>query len=241
MSEKSQTNPNKPNVFWGFLLERAIMGSAVDAALDVAQVCALRSFTRLAVPYQRTDMARNRIVKSFLEVSKGPDDVVVMLDSDHYHPANIVSRLASYQHEVGVIGALYFRRGEPYDPLFYDRDVEGNLRNMAEWEEGLVYEGTAVATGAIAVKRWVFEELDKAGYPYPYFQYDYPPESDYSMTEDIFFALNCERAGITHFCDTGVTTPHLAVKAITKEDWLAYVKKNPQILVKPGLKEKKGD
>lgn len=221
----------KPNVFWAFLLERTINGHAVDSMLDVAQACILRGYTRISVAYQTTEMARNRIAKSFLEVAKNPNDVIVMLDGDHYHPADIVVRLAEVPSEIGVIGALYFRRGPPYDPLFYSRTADGKLRNMAEWEDGLIYEGVAVATGAIAIKRWVFEKLDAEGLGYPYFQYTYPENSEFHMTEDIFFALQCEKAGIPHYCNTGLVTPHLTVRAIDKQDWKNYVKENPQIIV----------
>lgn len=234
------TEPSpKPNVFWSFLLERSILGHAVDAALDVSQTCAIRGYTRISVPYMRTDMARNRIVQSFMEVSKGKDDTIVMLDGDHYHPADIVARLTCYPSEIGVIGALYFRRGVPYDPLFFTR-IDGGLKPMAEWSEGLVYEGDAVATGAIAIKRWVFEELIAAGYSYPFFQYDYPPDHDFSMTEDIFFALSCEKAGIKHYCDTSIITPHLAITPITKDNWDQYVADHPEIIQDPS-KETKGD
>lgn len=218
------------NIFWAFLLERTTLGHAVDSIIDVAQVCALEGYTRISIPYQRTDMGRNRIAKSFLEVSKNKNDVIVMLDGDHAHPADIVSRLANYPGEVGVIGALYFRRGPPYDPLFFVRH-EGVLRAMADWEPGMVYIGQAIATGAIAIKRWVFEQLDAVGHGYPYFQYAYPPEGDFSMTEDIFFAESCEDAGIPHHVDTGIITPHLAITAITDEDWKEYLEKHPEFRV----------
>ena len=231
-----QTKPEKTSVFWSFLLERTILGHAVDAILDVAQVAAIKGYTRISVPYQRTDMARNRIVQSFLELAKHPDDTIVMLDGDHMHPSDILARLTCYPHEVGVIGALYFRRGVPYDPLFFVRSG-GKLRNMAEWQEGMVYQGQAVATGAIAIKRWVFDELTEAGTGYPFFQYKYPEGSNWSMTEDMFFAEICEDAGIDHYCDTGVITPHLSIHAVTKSDWDAYVKENPLEIIDRGPQE----
>lgn len=219
----------KPNVFWGVLLERTLLGHAVDSLLDISHVNAHYGYTRISIPYMRTDMARNRMAASFLEVSRSSNDVLVMLDGDHIHPADVVTRLVCYDPEqVGVIGALYFRRGKPYDPLFFQRfEDSGGLLNPAEWEDGMVYQCTAVATGAIAIRRWVFEKLDAAGLGFPYFQYEYPENSDFSMTEDIFFALQCEKAGIPHFCDTSIQTPHLTVKTITKDDWDKYREENP--------------
>lgn len=223
------SNP-KPDIFWAFLFERAILGHAVDSILDVANVCARMNYVRLSIPYSRTDMARNRIVTSFLEVSSKDEDVLVMLDGDHIHPAGIVSRLARYPAEIGVIGALYFRRGEPYDPLFYSRAPDGKLRNMADWERGLVYEGAAVATGAIAIKRWVFGKLVEEGIKPPFFRYEYPEENNWNMTEDIYFALQCEKVGISHFVDTGIITPHLSIKAVSEDDWREYIKGHPELI-----------
>ncbi len=187
-------------------------------------------------------MARNRIVQSFMELSQDPDDMIVMLDGDHIHPSDVVSRLTCYPHEIGVIGALYYRRGVPYDPLFFVRDGD-KLRNMAEWEDGFVYAGQAVATGAIAIKRWVFEKLDESGFHYPFFRYAYPEHNNWSMTEDIFFAETCEKVGIDHYCDTGIVTPHLSITAITKADWDAYIKENPIEIVDRGPQREipKGD
>jgi hypothetical protein len=174
-------------------------------------------------------MARNRIVQSFLKLTTDPNDVVVMLDCDHMHPQEIVSRLVSYHpEEFGVVAALYFRRGPPYDPLFFKR-VGNRLRNPATWQEGMMYEIDAVATGAMAIRRWVFEKLDAAGLGYPYFQYTYPEANEWSMTEDIFFAERCQEVGVYHYCDTGIITPHITTKLVTKEDWDAWMKENPDI------------
>lgn len=228
----------KPNVFWAVLQERSLLGHAVDALLDVAFVSAIRGYTRISVPYMRTDMARNRIAQSFLEVSSKPNDVLVMLDGDHIHPSDVVQQLVCYEPEqVGVIGALYFRRGAPYDPLFFVRDNEGRLRNPAEWTEGLVYECAIVATGAIAIRRWVFEKLDEEGPGYPYFQYRYPEDNDFSMTEDVWFGLECEKIGINHYVDTSVRTPHLRIDAVTQHNWEDYKGEHPEMTVDPPKKE----
>lgn len=219
-----------PEVYWSALFERNLNCHSVDALLDIAVVGAVRNHQRISVPYMRTDMARNRICQSFLEVSKNPNDVLVMLDGDHVHPHDIVARLTAHPVDLGVVGALYFRRGEPYDPLFFRRMGE-QLRNPAEWEKGMVYRCDAVGTGAIAIRRWVFEKLNEQGMPYPWFQYVYPKKADFSMTEDIFFAGLCETAGISHYCDTSIITLHVGVKFIGERDWLQYVADHPEISV----------
>lgn len=220
-----------PKVFWSLLSERYIHGLAVDAALDIAAVSILRGYTRISMPYMRTDVARNRLMQSFLELSTDPNDTIIMLDCDMVHPQDVTVRLASHPPEIGVVGVLYFRRGPPYDPLFFARR-NGQLRNPAEWLNGALYECDALGTGGIAIKRWVLDKLDKAGYPQPFFQYRYPEDSGWVMTEDIFFAESCEKAGILHYCDTSLVSPHLGLNLITEETWRAYLESNPDHAVK---------
>lgn len=211
------------SVFWVMLLERSLMDVAVDAALDVATWCGRLGYNRIAVPYMRTDMARNAIVKIFMENANEPDDALVMLDCDHAHPVDIVERLASHPTERGVVGALYFRRGAPYDPLFFTvketDDSSPLLHAPAEWEQGKTYECDVVATGGMLIRRWVFDTLRSAGVAWPYFQYAYP-KPHYQQTEDVYFGLRCREAGIKHYCDTALIVPHLTVQGINLETWV---------------------
>lgn len=207
------------SVFWALLLERSLMDVTVDAALDVAAWCGHLGYNRIAVPYMRTDMARNAIAKIFMENASEPNDALVMLDCDHAHPVDIVQRLVSHPPERGVVGALYFRRGSPYDPLFFVvRDDGPMLRAPAEWEQGKTYECDVVATGGMLIRRWVFDTLKAAGIAWPYFRYAYP-EPHYQQTEDVYFGLRCREAGIKHYCDTSLVIPHLAVQGINLETW----------------------
>ena len=100
-------------------MERNVGQLAVLALLDVAGMAAASRALRLSIQYQRTDSARNTAARLFLKHSTGPDDVLVMLDGDHVHPARIVPELClrvDSDHE--VVGALYFRRSPPYDPVY---------------------------------------------------------------------------------------------------------------------------
>lgn len=225
--------PEQVRVFWGVLMERTLNCHAVSRLLDISFIAGVKRYERIDLPYMRTDMARNRMAQSFMEETTNPNDVLIMLDGDHVHPFDIVPRLANHEPELGVVGALYFRRGEPFDPLFFKR-IDGRLRNPAEWERGMIYECDAVGTGAIAIRRWVFEKLTKQGMGYPWFQYTYPDDKEFNMTEDIFFAGLCEKAGISHFCNTSIITPHLGVRFIDEQDWTAYQAAHPDVVVEQG-------
>jgi hypothetical protein len=205
--------PERPigpqQIFWAFLLIPAISEFAVDAALSVAMYCGLKHYKRIKTPYMRTDRTRNVMIKKFIEMSRNPNDVLVMLDCDHEHPPNIVERLAGHDPDRGVVGALTFRRSDPYDPVFFAMDENGGMHGVKAWDPGGIYQCTVVGHGAVAVRRWVFDRLDEAGYTWPYYRYEYPAKWGYDQSEDVYFARCCAAAGIHHYCDTGVETPHL--------------------------------
>lgn len=206
------------DVYWAVLLERTVMQEAFDSLLDVAAYCATRGFIRITLPYTRTDAARNRITRAFITCGNNPHNTLVMLDNDHIYPVDVVERLAQRPEAEGVIGALAFRRGPPYDPCWFVREGE-YLRRPAQWDCGAVYECDAVGTGAIAIKRWVFDRLTEAGFHWPYFRYEYPEGLNFNPTEDMYFARICEEAGIRHHVDTALEIPHITTKLITQETW----------------------
>lgn len=219
-----------PRVFWAVLYERSIMFESTEELLDIAAAAGKLGYRRLSVPYTATDNARNHLTRAFLTLSQHPDDVLVMLDCDHVHPTDVIQRLAV--HPVGVVAALAFRRGPPHDPQFYVRDGDGVLQQPAEIGElgEVLAEGDLVGTGAIAIKRWVLDELADYGFEWPWFRYEYPEGSLNRPGEEIYFASICEEAGIRHYCDVSLESPHLATTLIGRRTWESYVKKHPEIV-----------
>lgn len=215
----------EPRVFWSTLLERTTHNYAVSSLLDVAMSAGVNNFARIGVMYSRTDAARNLICHSFMQLSRNKDDVIIMLDSDHQHPADILARLS--QRPEGVVGALAFRRSPPHEPMFFVRGDDGRLRKPGEFEP-VVYECDAVGTGAVAIKRWVLDELMRQGHNY-FFRYQYT-DTDWRSSEDMYFAQICENAGIKHHVDCSLETPHLRTQQIVSEDWYKYRDQNPEIV-----------
>jgi hypothetical protein len=201
------------------LMERTIPSEAVMAAFGVALHCAKQDYSMILTGYARTDVARNKLVAAFMEATEDDDDVLVMLDADHTHPMDIVERLVS--HGEGVVGALAFRRGAPFDPCFYVRQDDGSLAQPVEFA-GL-HEGTVVGTGAIAIRRYVFKALEAAGFSFPFFRYIYEDQTMNFPSEDMYFGYICEKAGISHFCDTGCVTPHLITSQVDQTSWAEFL------------------
>jgi hypothetical protein len=210
--------------YWAVLMDRQFDEQAVNALLNVAEAAAQAGAVRLYTPYQRVDTARNRLVNGFLAASSEREDTLVMLDADHLHPAQAVPHLASFKE--GVVGLLYFRRTNVYsttgpDPLMFHLTPTG-FEPVREWTPGALVACDMVGTGAIAVKRWVFEALGAAGCPRPWFRYVYKDGESIFPTEDAYFGLLCHHAGIPHFCDTGLVTAHLTWETIDADSYRVY-------------------
>jgi hypothetical protein len=208
-------------VFWSVLLERAVMDCAVNSLLDVATTTATIHSERLSVPYGRVDVARNAIVDVFLRMSDSAEDVLVMLDNDMVHPPDVVVKLVeSMRAEGRVIGAAYRRRNEPFDWLAFRREEPrvrpgmtpgpiGNLKPLRDEDlTGDLVAVDMIATGAIAIRRSVFDVL-RAASPEPWFRYAYQDRTWDMPSEDVYFCRVCEWAGVPMWCHTGIVSKHL--------------------------------
>lgn len=216
-----------PDIFWCVPRERVVYGEAFDSfnllAFETGR--SLPNSVLLQAQYARTDQVRTRYAESFMKLSKDGNDTLIMLDSDMRHPPKTVAHLAQYADEpaLGVVGLLYFRRGAPHDPCAFNIDLsEGYPRSylrLTEWTPGLS-RLDFVSTGAIAIKRWVFEKLE-----WPWFVYQYSKEFWEGWGpwpgEDVYFARSCMEHNIQHWIDTTLISLHLTVESIGPERWKA--------------------
>lgn len=215
----------RQKVFWSVPLEREILVDAFRAFLEVAMHAGAFGAIRIGVPMADTTTTRNRLCYSFLDASELDSDKLIMLDADHAHPPDIVPRLAIRPE--GVIGALYFRRGVPHDPMWFMRRENRHLNAPAEWGK-FVYPCAIVGTGAIGIKRWVLDRLQQAGHEY-FFKYEYPQGSLRRVpSEDIYFGHICEEIGINHHVDCSLITEHLKVERVNQKHWEIHKPENIQ-------------
>jgi hypothetical protein len=170
------------------------------------------------VPHGRTDYVRNQAADKLLESSYTH---ILMLDSDHKHPPNIVQRLARHVVEDPsrqIVGGLNFRRGEPYDPLINVRQEDGSYIIPEEWDAGLI-EVDIIGTGAVLISRSVFEEIGK-----PFFWYDYSHvDIDSYPSEDIAFCKKARGEGFRIWCDTTVVSPHMKPGWVAEQTFRSYL------------------
>lgn len=207
-------------VYWSVLPERTVGEYAFMASMAVASRAGNLGFAYITSSCQRTDVARNRLCAAFRQIATDPNDVLVMLDCDHTHPHDIIERLVSYEPEKGVVGALAFRRGEPFFPLFFIRNDNGKICQPLQFT-GKLMACAIVGTPAIAIRRWVLDAVAEGGYPAP-FVYEYDDDMHRTgeyQSEDVTFGFICEKLGISHYVDTGLVTPHLTTSAIDQTTW----------------------
>lgn len=209
-------------VFWAALMERNVQDHAVNALLQVALHAGQRGYSMMSLPYGRTDVARNKIVEVFLQESKNIDDALVMIDNDHRLPPDLLTRLTRFpSRECGVVGALAFRRGAPFDPCCFVRLPDGEMATPVDLKGCLRV--SIVGTGAIMIRRWVFEALDQAGFKPPYFRYAYAEGNTNYPSEDVYFGLVCEESGIPHWVDCDTEIPHLIASEVDRSSWAQYM------------------
>jgi hypothetical protein len=154
-------------------------------------------------------------------------DAIVMLDCDHAHPENIIAQLKgdAEQHPYAdVIGALCFRRAEPYDPCAWILDrKQGKYVWPVPWQKGLV-ECDAVGFGAVLFRRHCFEVLTR-----PWFYYDYSKVKDGLWpSEDMTFCERARKAGLRIFVDTTLTSPHIFEGEVDEGTCLSYLAADPK-------------
>jgi len=212
-------------LYWAVLLDpRFVPSQGVDSLLDVAQCAVARGYERMKTHAMRTDAARNNFALGFLNLSKDPNDALVMLDNDHCHPCDILHDLASAPVDKGIVCALTYRRTGNHQPLMYVRQ-EGTdqVEIPLEWEKG--YKKCVISGhGAILIRRWVFEKLIEKNEHCPWWKYSYVEDQTYFATEDTTFGLTCERSGIYTWVDTRIVCPHVGVKFIDDKDFREQLK-----------------
>lgn len=234
-------------VFYATLPERNVSQQNYLSMLEVAARGGIIGAARINISYARTDWARDLIASEFLKLSARPEDTLIMLDDDHLHDPQTLERLTRWDKP--IVGALAFRRGEPYYPCVFIKnpdDKPGAFFPM-EWQPGLI-ECEHVGFAAVAIQRRVFESLLVAGFEFPWFRYEYPdvkmstsllvdgklpPHVEIGkkytpQSEDIYFCRNARKAGVKVYADMSLVAPHITDGFVDASTWRRYVEEHPE-------------
>lgn len=200
----------------GIPLERAISNASEVTPWLVA--VAQQGWPFISQSYTRTDMARNLFAEHVLAHEQFTH--LVMLDIDHDHPFDVVTRLVRSVEEDAarqVVTALSFRRGQPYEPVAYRRTEENRFVAVLDWEPGEVLQVDVVGCGAIIIAREVFERV-----PWPWFGYSYPARGEYP-SDDVWFSERCRNHDVNLYVDTRIRNDHLTVARVNDGVFRAYL------------------
>lgn len=165
-------------------------------------------YDRATVSYH--SFARNTIV----ERMRG--DFLLMLDTDHSVPPDILIRLHNIMErcEIDVLSGLYQYKSAPYLPvLYWHNEVEEGYDAMVNWTPGLmVCEIKSAGAGCLLVRKSVYDrirdELDEQ-----------PFDIIHPFSEDHSFFRRLERLNIKAYFAPEVECPHLEVREITMADY----------------------
>ena len=158
---------------------------------------------------------------------------LLMLDTDHLHPEDIVERLVRWLGHPSrplVIGGLNYQRKAPYRPACFMFDPqEGDdglgLLTITDAPKGLI-KVDAVGASALLIAREVFERLEP-----PYWEFTYRGKR--LVGEDIRFCYNCKQAGIDVYCDTSTTSPHLGGRLVDERTFREWAAAHPDDMGEP--------
>lgn len=191
----------------GIPMERTVSDIAFLRFWEIARMSAV---PLIQLPYGRADVNRNRIAQTFLNY---PDFThLIMLDLDHIHPLDVVERLIRFANQCDVVGGLNFQRGFPYEACAYVK-IDGEYHSIAKWEGGLI-KVDAIGFGCVCIARHVLEVI-----PPPWFETIYTPELNFPG-DDMYFSQRCAAYGFDIYCDTTLTSPHIATHTIDYDFYL---------------------
>ncbi len=171
-----------------------------------------------------TALVREFLSRRFVEEKEFTH--LLMLDTDHAHPPDIVDRLTRWLHNEArplVVSGLNYQRKAPFRPAAFMFDgPEYGILPLTSWPAGLV-QVDAVGAASLLIAREVFERL-----PAPWWEFVYHGEHKKLIGEDIWFCARCKEQGIGVFVDTTTTSPHLG------EQWIADVQFRGWMLANQG-------
>lgn len=124
-------------------------------------------------------------------------EYMLWLDSDMVFPATTAIRLMG--HGEPVVAANYLRRQKPYKGVAYE--------SIGDWENPLPFDIQddlvpieGIGMGCMLIKTSIFKELSK-----PWFDFQWSPESNDFLGEDMYLCQKINAAGYTIKVDTALS------------------------------------
>lgn len=152
----------------------------------------------------RIDVVRTECV---IFAQKYGYDAIVFLDDDMIFPEDAITKLIGHWEDgMQVVGGLYGSKTFPYH-LFIRPDIRKDWLRQCDHTQ--MYQSQAMATGCLLIDMQVFPKLTK-----PWFLLHFDKNFGRLITtEDCFFSIRCNDAGIPMFVDASIECQHLKLIA----------------------------
>ena len=175
----------------------------------------------------RIDIVRNQMAQMAID---GGYTHLVMLDADHVHPEDTVHKLVRWAKaapdKFRVVGGLQYRRCAPYEPqVFRWSEERKQFYTWNYWAENAIVEVDLLGMASVCIDVRVFATL-----PAPWWKYEYPDYiTDHRYpSEDCYFSRTAREKGVTLWCDTSVTSPHLTTQYADKRMMERYEREHAE-------------
>ena len=196
----------------------------------------------------RTDKNRNEILADFIEM-KPKLDYILWLDTDMIYPVDIIERYVVDGNKMGrvdLIGCLYFKRSEPYQPIGYIDSGNPETPYSPVLPQGIdhgkIYENvTGLGFGGMMVGIHVYEKLGKKKWMNYGKSFHIPEryrigrQKNQGLTHDLEFCKLCKNNGFNIWLHGSVRPAHIGRKKVTEIDYIEsdpiIIEKFPKVLV----------
>lgn len=167
----------------------------------------------------RTDSNRNSILKECLD---NDVDAILWLDADMIYPIDILEAFIKSRKD--IIGTLYFKRSEPYDPIAYVKGDNPNKPfkyiNTTILPKNTIIEVDGLGFGGMFVNTEVYKKMGDEKWMTYGKNFHIPLDLPDKLSHDLVFCKKAQEYGFKLYLHTGVKAGHITNKLVTEDDWL---------------------
>lgn len=171
----------------------------------------------------RTDKNRNMILKRAID--QGNIDYILWFDSDMLFPHDIVEKYFQVK-EPEIIGCLYFKRGDKFEPVVYtksDKPFTYRMLDPTLVPENSIVEVDGLGFGGMMVSMKLYEKMGVDKWTVYGEQFHIPEKGGNQLTHDINFCrIAKDKYNAQVLCHMGVRPGHIGDRVVDINTWLEH-------------------
>lgn len=174
-----------------------------------------------------TSSNRNWILKQCLEQDI---DGILWLDTDMLYPPDILEKYLASKKD--IIGSVYFKRSEPYDPIVYLKGPNPKkpyqILDVTKLPKNQPFPVDGLGFGGMYVDMKVYKAMGDDKWMHYGKNFGIPMELEDQESHDLIFCKTAQKYGFKLFVHSGVQSIHIGEKMIEMKDWKRSPSKNPK-------------